>query len=383
MSNFPSPFVQKDDYLPAKEELFGRFRSTATRLCQIDATNDIEAVYLWLEEHQPPRYSAFTASNYRKEVERLYLWAKTQGKALSGLTRRDFAHYEEFLANPLPKEVWTGPPVRRTSENWKPFTGPLQRSSIQQSFDVIRALYSWLYDVGYMAVNPLAAKGKNIGRGRRGSTRKNEPFFDKETWSFLVDFIDHLPQETDREQREHARTRWLFSLLYITSARRSEIAKGTMADFFRDQEGYWLHIIGKGQKERDVAVTDELIHELKRYRTFLRLAPMPGAHDDRPLVFDLWGKGPVTPKTIYNIVKEVCGNAAKELDSLDPARAEKLREASTHWLRHSSLSHLGAVASLRVLTQKAGHASLKVATVYQHEERKELHDACSKLKIRR
>jgi len=378
-----SPFAADGAYLPAVPDIpFGRFRSTASRLCQIEANNDIEAVCLWLEEHQPPRYSVHTASNYRKEVERLYLWARDLGKPLSGLGRRDFAQYEEFLIDPQPADRWVGKPVRRASDRWRPFSGPLSPSSIRQSFDVTRALYSWLYDVGYLAVNPLAAKGKHIGRGHQGTTRKNEPFFDKDTWSFLVDFIDALPQTSKRERQEYHRARWLFALLYISSARRSEIAYATMSDIFYDQEGYWLHVLGKGKKDRDIAVTDELLDELKLYRTSLCMSPMPGPHDDRPLVFDLSGRGAITPKMIYLIVKDICGQAAIELDKTDPARAEKLRAASTHWLRHSSLSHMGDHTDIRTLTQKAGHASLKVATVYQHKERKALHDECSKLRVR-
>lgn len=379
---FPSPFVSAD-YLPATPEPYGRFKATSSRLCQIDASNDIEAVARWLEEHQPPRYSAHTAANYRKEVERLYLWSRDQGIPLSGLGRREFAKYEEFLADPQPAERWVGKAVRRSSENWRPFTGKLKPASIQQAFDVIRALYSWLYSVGYLTLNPFASKGKHIGRGPRGRTRKNEPFFDKATWSFLIDFIDAMPQASDREKRIYYRTRWLFSLLYISSARRAEIAGATMGDLFSDQEGYWLHVLGKGKKVRDIAVSDELIDELRRYRVFLGLSPMPGTKDDRPLVFDLWGKGPITSKMIYVIVKETCHLASVELEKIDPARAKKLEDASTHWLRHSSLSHMGDYADLRTLTQKAGHASLKTATIYQHKERKALHDECSRLKVRK
>ena len=71
----------------------------------ITAENDIDAVLTWLREYED---SPHTFASYRKEAERLWLWAvQHQGKALSSLTREDLLAYEAFLANPAPD--WIDP----------------------------------------------------------------------------------------------------------------------------------------------------------------------------------------------------------------------------------------------------------------------------------
>jgi len=82
------------------ELLDGREGSNRSRSgsCQLNATNDIEAVSAWLAEYAE---AAHTLRSYRKEVERLLLWAtRSRGKALSSLTREDLLAYEAFLSDP-------------------------------------------------------------------------------------------------------------------------------------------------------------------------------------------------------------------------------------------------------------------------------------------
>ena len=80
--------------------LDGRDGSNRSRsgTCQLNASNDIEAVSAWLAEYADTPH---TLRSYRKEVERLLLWAtRARGKALSSLTREDLLAYEAFLADP-------------------------------------------------------------------------------------------------------------------------------------------------------------------------------------------------------------------------------------------------------------------------------------------
>ncbi|MCY1477040.1 hypothetical protein D9M68_104210 [compost metagenome] len=100
-----------------------RAPTTATRIA---ATDDLAAVTAWLARYAD---SAATLQTYRREVERLILWAVLQlGKPLSSLTHEDLLAYERFLADPQPAARWvlTGSKkLARSHPDWRPFAGPL------------------------------------------------------------------------------------------------------------------------------------------------------------------------------------------------------------------------------------------------------------------
>ncbi|MGV7243064.1 phage integrase family protein, partial [Caballeronia sp. M23-90] len=70
----------------------GTFRAPAST-CILGVDNDYEAIQAWLALHESPA----TQRAYRKEAERLILWAiVARGKALSSLTTRDATDYRAF-----------------------------------------------------------------------------------------------------------------------------------------------------------------------------------------------------------------------------------------------------------------------------------------------
>lgn len=401
------PTLLPADLGPFKVELpapHGRFRGPP-ELCQIRATNDLQAIAAWLSEYAD---SPHTLANYRKEVERLLMWAASlpEPTVLSGLMREDFVKYDKFLADPQPAEKWIGPPVPRTNPKWKPFSwhrikqvvkddsgapvvnivkkSGLTEASRRQAFDVLRALYGYLQDVGYMAVNPLAKQRRK--RHKKAQRRTVQRYLDRSTWDFLVEFIETLPQETKRQQQHYRRVRWLFYLLYLTRARRAEVASANMVDFYRDDaDGLWYwHVLGKGEKEREIPVSDELLTEYVAYRRFFGMGDFPTQHEDTALVLSITGRSGMTPKAIYLIVKEVCIRAAEALRLTDDRRAAKLEEATTHWLRHTSASHfVNDGGDLRVAQETLGHDDIKTTMIYQHVEKTDVHEKSSRLKIRR
>lgn len=383
---------------------FGKFRAPV-ETCQIRAKNDLQAVIAWLAEFSD---SPNTLANYRKEVERLLMWADAQPepKPLSGLTREDFIVYDKFLADPQPVDRWVGPPLPRSNPNWKPFSwhrvkksgkdaqgkpvieevkkSGLEPASRRQAFDVLRALYSYLHKVGYLTVNPLAAKTRR--RGKKVQRKAVHRYLDRSTWRFLVDFIESLPQQTKRDRQHYHRVRWLFYLLYLTRARRAEVAGAKMVDFYQDgSDGLWYwHVVGKGDKDREIPVSEELLAEFINYRRFHGLPDAPGAHDDTALVLSITGKAGLTPKAVYLVVKEVCTRAAQVLREIDPRKAEKLEQATTHWLRHTSATHfVDDGGDLRVAQETLGHGSIQTTMIYQHTEKTDMHEKSSRLKVKR
>ncbi|MGF6641699.1 hypothetical protein OKW39_008939 [Paraburkholderia sp. MM6662-R1] len=88
--------------------------------------------------------STATQRAYRKEAERLILWAIVEGGcALSSLTTDDAITYRTFLRRPTPRERWVGAARSRQSVEWRPFSGPLSTRSAAYALTVLAALVRW------------------------------------------------------------------------------------------------------------------------------------------------------------------------------------------------------------------------------------------------
>jgi len=346
----------------------------------IKAATDLDAVRAWLADRAA---SVFTFDNYRKEAERLLLWCAWRGTPLSGLTREDFIAYEIFLSDPQPAEKWIGPAHPRSHPEWKPFVKKLAPSSCKQGFDVLRSLFGYLHSMGYLVVNPLGAqkmaRQKLPGRG----SAIVERYLDERTWAFLVGFIDCMPKDSLREKQHYERVRWLFTLLYLSSARLSEVARAKMSDFYMRDGLWWWRIYGKGNKIDSLPVSPELHAAFLRYRQFLGLPASPVLDDSTGLVMSVTGRGTVTRKAIHLIVKTICRDAGIELGKTDEARADKLYSATTHWLRHTSATHrVNSGEDLRIVSKKLlRHSSIETTMIYQHSDENAAHAELSKFKM--
>ena len=59
-----------------------------------------------------------------------------------------------------------------------------------------------------------------------------------------------------------------------------------MGDFFKDSEGHWwFKTIGKGNKARQIAVSNAMLEALQHYRQkYLNLSPLPSLDEKTPLI---------------------------------------------------------------------------------------------------
>lgn len=351
-------------------------RAPAGTIKQIAAEDDVQAVRAWLAEfHDSPH----TFRNYRKEVERLLLWAFHElGKPLSSLVREDLLHYETFLADPQPRERWCGSRTAREDEAWRPFEGPLSPASRRQALVILNSLFAYLVAAGYLASNPISLIRRRNRMAKPNATTI-ERFLDQDLWGHLLQFIDGMPRETSGQRARQERIRYLFSLLYLLGPRVSEVASHTMGSFVERRGRWWWVVLGKGDKEATVPVNQEMVAALERYRLFLGLAPLPTPDETTALLPNIGGTRPVTANMVYRIVKDVLAQAANAIEAADPGKAEKLRKASTHWLRHTAITHQAdAGIELRYLNRSARHSKLETTAIYLHAEDDAWHEAMEK-----
>lgn len=349
---------------------------------QLEADNDLEAVRAWLAEYQG---SPHTFRNYRKEVERLLLWSVMElGKPLSSLVREDIARYQAFLADPQPREQWCGPRAARNNPAWRPFEGPLGPASRRQALVIINSLFSYLVEAGYLAGNPIALVRRREHVITNPKLETIERFLEYDLWQSVLAFVDQLPRETAGQKARQERIRYLLSLLYLLGPRVSEVASHTMASFVESRGKWWWHVVGKGGKAARIPVNQEMLAALERYRVFLGLSPLPDAEEDTPLALNIGGTQGISSNMVYRIVKDVLLRTADVLASTQPRQAEKLRKASTHWLRHTAITHQAdAGIELRYLNKSARHAKLETTAIYLHAEDDAWHEAMEKHRLQK
>jgi len=340
---------------------------------QISASTDIQAIKAWLARFAS---SPNTFSSYRKEAERLLLWSTVCAqKPVSSLTHEDLLAYQHFLGNPQPAAQWimkSGRKVARAHPDWRPFAGPLAPASVRLAVIVLNSMFSWLVIAGYLAGNPLSLSRQ---RGRRAPARISR-YLDDQTWTEVKRTIEALPRTTEREREHYRRLRWLFSLLYVSGMRISEVAENTMGGFFRrpgrgGEPRWWLDVMGKGGKPRIVPATAELMVELSAYRVQKGLSPFPAPGEPTPLVLPVGQqKRFLTRAAIHVAVKSVFKATAERIRAAGPEQqwlAQRVEQASAHWLRHTAGSHMAnSQVDLRHIRDNLGHQSLATTNTYLH-----------------
>lgn len=338
---------------------------------QIEANRDWDALQLWLArfDDQPN-----TKAAYEKEVVRFYVWVLvTRKKPLSSVMLEDWAAYQQFMKAPQPAALWVSDKRRaRTSAEYRPFSGPLSESSQRYAHTVLKSLFTWLHQAGYLAGNPLV-----LSKPSKKPGRLIERFLPADLWQTVLSGVEQLPRESLSDKRRYAQARWLVSLFYLTGIRTSEAVAATMGslhaleDKLQARARYFLRIVGKGDKERDVPVADEFLQEMLHYRKAFGLEGLPQRGEPTPLVMSLQAKQrkPLTRQALYLQLKAIFEDAAEQLAPTNPEGAAHLRKASTHWLRHTAATDmLNNGADLRTVQGVLGHASLSTTSVYSHTE---------------
>lgn len=345
----------------------------------ISASDDVGAMMEWVNRY---KHSPHTFAAARKDAERFYLWMRNCGLSLKTVRKQDCERFRDFLFNPVPADVWCGPPKPRFLSDgkpngaWKPFIGCLKLSSVKQTCTQLFGLYEFLSNAGYVNGNPW----RLLGRLPKAKIQADfiERFLEAEAMQVLRSYIESMQHGNHFEQKHYARTRWIFSLLYLSAARRSEFVGAKMGDFRLINGKWWWKVLGKGGTVGDIPVNDELIGELSNYRSSLGLSPLPSLNETTPLLSDVSGKlRAISASALYKIVKKILDNAADIAENSKDYKSENnLRSASTHWMRHTSATDQTNVenANLVAVSKNLRHANLTTTSIYLHADRESRHN---------
>jgi integrase len=371
----------------------GENRSVA--FCYIQARHDLEAVRAYLNKYrdQPKTLRAYT-----KEVERFLLWSVVvRGKALSSLVVDDCEAYKDFLKNPDPRFV--GERFSRSSPRWRPFASEnLSPESQRYATRALRAAFTWLVDVRYLAGNPWKAVNdpKIVQRETAMQIHRALP---ADLWRRLRDELDkRCGEDGDAKLGMQWRiVRAAILLMGDSGLRREEAAdaqrgKLRVSIYGTLERPVWeLTVIGKRDKERTVPVSVATLEALKahwadRGRDFM--APTDLLNPSAPLLSPV--AIPRTPASrvkhhersnegeqgysadgINRLISRMLTIIVETMDDLSLDERGILGLVNAHAMRHTfGTQSVADEVPVDVVQKVLGHASLQTTSIYVQAEKK-------------
>lgn len=343
----------------------GAFRAPRP-MCALEADNDYQAISAWLERHE----AAETQRAYRREAERLLLWAIVERcKPLSSLTSEDATAYRTFLRHPTPRARWVAPARPRSSPEWRPFTGALSPDSIAYALSVLGAMFRWLIEQRYVLANPFAGL-KVRGAQRHGELDISRAFSAGE-WELVRTIADGLEWSHGWTVPAAQRLRFLLDFGYATGLRAGELVGVTLGGIETGARGErWLHLTGKGAKAGKVVLPPLARFALDQY-LMQRGLPVNPANwtPETPLLGHLDELGGITTPRLRKVLRRFFREAADAIEADHPPLAGKLLRATPHWMRHTHATHaLANGATLTTVRDNLRHASITTTSIYLDDD---------------
>lgn len=202
----------------------------------------------------------------------------------------------------------------------------------------VRAFYKYLYLDGYIKDDPTELlESPKLG--------------DHLPEVLTTEEVDRLEQAIDLSKWEGQRNKAIIEVLFSCGLRVSELVNLKMSALYLDEQ--FVRIMGKGNKERLVPISENAIKQLKYWfidRSHMNIKP--GEEDS---VF-LNRRGAHLTRTMILIMIKRLG-----------AEAGIQKTISPHTLRHSfATALLEGGADLRAIQSMLGHESIGTTEIYTH-----------------
>lgn len=352
----------------------------------IDAKNDAEAISIFLNEFCD---SPLTLRSYAKEIERLLLWCIHIAHVnISSLKRNNLVEYQAFLKNPQPRKVWCGPKLARQlkdgspNPNWRPFSTGLSPTTLNKTITILDSFFNYLVQTHYLTGNPLAVDRRRKKRNRN-KIRIVDRYLELDEINAVLSALSSYPTSNKVEAFQVIRAKYIILLLFYTGLRIAEAAHHRMGNFIQRKDSWFLRVIGKGKKLREVPVPDELLQALAQFRLSVNLpSPQPKFREQTPLIPMQNLNKPISTRRIDQILKWAFNLGAVQFEPEALRKASKLRAASAHWLRHSYVTYLLELgAPLKVAQENAGHSDIGTTMHYRHVAQTDRHEATRQLSL--
>ena len=356
--------------------------------------------------------SLHTYDRFRNEIERFLLWVFiVKQKPVNELRKVDILDYADFCWQPPISWIGTSNQERfkvvngysSANKDWFPYK--IQAPKIQNKtvsidkkkyrpsqqtlksmFTALSVFYNYLMSDELCPGNPAHIARKDCRHFITDAQVKEVKRLTTMQWQYVLDTAVNMADEDQNFERNL----FVIAALKTLFLRISELSERPnwspmMQNFWQDEdENWWLKVFGKGRKLRDITVPTDFIPFLQRYRSSRDLSDLPYNGENAVLVEKIRGQGGITSRHLRRLVQAVFDKAYEKMrQSEGEKKALKLKEASTHWLRHTGASmEIERGRPLKDVSEDLGHASMATTdTVYVQSENKQRAESGKRRKV--
>ena len=273
------------------------------------------------------RYSSHTILAYHTDLEQFFAYLQSQYDAID-ITEINASIIKSWLAEVKNDDI--------------------SSRSIKRKISSLKSFFKFHLKAGLISKSPVAnIIAPKISKKLPSFVAEN----DMNTLLNTLDFDDTWQGKTER---------LVILTFYHTGIRLSELINLPLnqIDFHYNQ----IKVLGKGNKERIIPITSELVNNLQEY-----LQERIKIETEVNYLF-ITDKGkPMTRSRVYKLVKENIG------------KVSTIHKKSPHVLRHTFATHLmNNGAELNAVKELLGHSSLAATQVYTHNSIEKLKEAFKK-----
>lgn len=265
-------------------------------------------------------YSPETIKSYRKDIDKFFAFLFKEDIDMNEVD-------QIVIRNFLTQELSSG----------------VTKRSCKRRLSSLRHFYKFLVKEGYVEDNPFLFV----------SAPKTEIKYPRALYKEQIQEI--LKENSKRTDELAYRDQAILSVLYYSGIRASELVNLTTQSVTLSQR--IINVIGKGNKERIIPITDECKKDLEKYLKYTR-----------PILRGRCRVGKESSALFLNSKGEKLTARGLEyiLDSVEN-KTGTFVGLHPHILRHSFATHLlENGADLRIIQELLGHASINATQVYTH-----------------
>ncbi|MDD8048793.1 MAG: site-specific tyrosine recombinase XerD [Thomasclavelia sp.] len=220
----------------------------------------------------------------------------------------------------------------------------LSKASISRKIVSFRNYFKFLMKENIINVNPMV--------------KIDMPKQDKKLPVVLsYEEISKLLESIKIEDYYSCRNRVMVELLYATGIRVSELVNIKLQDVNVNME--YIKIIGKGDKERLLPLSDYICELLRMYINNYRRDFVD--FNNTNYLFLTKKMEPLSRENFYEILEKICNNT------------NITKHITPHTLRHTFATHLlENGADLRSIQELLGHSDISTTTIYTHVSNKKM-----------
>lgn len=214
----------------------------------------------------------------------------------------------------------------------------LARKSMARKLASLRSFFKFLCYQEILAVNPV----QRVASPKLG---RKLPHF------LYLDQVERLLKASDCTKLLGSRDQVIMELLYGSGLRVSELVNLKRENL--DLENGLIRVLGKGNKERIVPVTNCAIQAIKNY--------LGMRSDENPVLLLNYKGSHLSDRSIRRILNKLVAKVSLE------------QHVHPHMLRHSFATHLlDGGADLRSVQELLGHQKLSSTQIYTHLTRERI-----------